>query len=152
MKNIRSQSSRGQRKEQARDSACPGLQSGQTEGGGGSRCKAETPSCTIFISVGFTQRLPNTSRCTKEEWCTGGDNVKDNGVFQARSTEQGASASQMSAAKSGQVPGEANDAVSAYTQVRMKDASKQFRAPDDGMPTSVQRVSSYSSSDKLGQH
>ena len=60
-----------------------------------------------------------------------GDTVKDNSGFYAVFTEQGFSASQMTASKImdliSKLPGcdgQAADAVSAYTQVKMEDAHK----------------------------
>ena len=60
-----------------------------------------------------------------------GDIVKDDSGFYAVFTEQGSSASQMSAAKVMDIicrlpgcDGQAADAVSAYTQVKMEDAHK----------------------------
>ena len=62
-----------------------------------------------------------------------GDVVKDDSGSYAVFTEQGSSASQMTAAKVMDIisrlpgcAGQAADAVSAYTQVKMEDASKQF--------------------------
>ena len=64
-----------------------------------------------------------------------GDTVKDESGFYAAFTEQGASASQMAAAKFldtiARMPGmkgEASDAVSAYTQVFMAEASRHLRS------------------------
>ena len=60
-----------------------------------------------------------------------GDIVKDDSGSYAVSTEQGSSASQMTAAKIRDIisrlpgcDGQAADAVSAYTQVKMEDAHK----------------------------
>ena len=63
-----------------------------------------------------------------------GDIVKDNSGSYAVFTEQGSSASQMTAAKIMDIisrlpgcDGQAADAVSAYTQVKMEDAHKLFK-------------------------
>ena len=69
-----------------------------------------------------------------------GDIVKDDSGFCAVSTEQGSSASQMTAAKFmdiiSRLPGcvgQAADAVSAKTKVKMKDAPKLLKTPKIGM-------------------
>ena len=68
---------------------------------------------------------------TNVELCSRGDIVKDNSGSYAVFTEQGSSASQMTAAKIMDIisrlpgcDGQAADAVSAYTQVKMEDAHK----------------------------
>ena len=65
-----------------------------------------------------------------------GDIVKDNSGAYAVFTEQGSSASQMTAAKIMDIisrlpgcDGQAADAVSAYTQVKMEDAHKLLKIP-----------------------
>ena len=65
-----------------------------------------------------------------------GDIVKDDSGSYAVFTEQGSSASQMTAAKVTDVisrlpgcSGQAADAVSAYTQVKMEDAPKLLQIP-----------------------
>ena len=70
-----------------------------------------------------------------------GDIVKDDSGFYAVLTEQGSSASQMTAAKVMDIisrlpgcAGQAADAVSAYTQVRMKDAPKLLKIPESECP------------------
>ena len=69
-----------------------------------------------------------------------GDIVKDDSGSYAVFTEQGSSASQMTAAKImdiiSRLPGcdEAADAVSAYTQVKMEDAHKLFKLPKSECP------------------
>ena len=77
-----------------------------------------------------------------------GDNVKDDTCGNAVFTEQGASVSHMTAAKVlrticplPHMSDEANDAVSAYTQVQTSDApstsllsAQMFQASGDGMP------------------
>ena len=80
-------------------------------------------------------RMQNT-RNTKVELFLRGDIVKDNSGSYAVFTEQGSSASQMTAAKImdiiSRLPGfdrQAADAVSAYTQVKMEDAHKLLKIP-----------------------
>ena len=70
-----------------------------------------------------------------------GDIVKDNSGSYAVFTEQGSSASQMTAAKvtdiTSRLPGcagQAADAVSAYTQVNMEDAPKLLKIPKSECP------------------
>ena len=65
-----------------------------------------------------------------------GDEVKDDTGCQAVFGEQGASASQLTAAKvldteyrPPKMAGEATDAVSAFTQVKMKDAPRLLQLP-----------------------
>ena len=67
-----------------------------------------------------------------------GDNVKDEEGYRAVFTEQGASACQMAAAKFLDtmsnlpgMPGETNDAISAYTRVKMPEAPRWFRMPKE---------------------
>ena len=68
-----------------------------------------------------------------------GDIVKDDSGTYAVFTEQGSSASQMTAAKIMDIisrlpgcDGQAADAVSAYTQVKMEDAPKLFKIQNHG--------------------
>ena len=70
-----------------------------------------------------------------------GDNVKDDSGAYAVFTEQGSSASQMTAAKVmdiiSRLPGcggQAADAVSAYTLVKMEDAPKILKIPKSECP------------------
>ena len=70
-----------------------------------------------------------------------GDIVKDNSGSYAVFTEQGSSASQMTAAKIMDIisglpgcDGQAADAVSADTQVKMEDAHKLFNIPKSECP------------------
>ena len=70
-----------------------------------------------------------------------GDIAKDDSGFYAVFTEQGSSASQMPAAKVTDVierlpdcAGQAADAVSAYTQVKMEDAPKVLKIPEPECP------------------
>ena len=69
------------------------------------------------------------------------DIVKDDSGSYAVFTEQGSSASQMTAAKNMDIisrlpgcDGQATDAVSAYTQVKMEDAPKLFEIPKSECP------------------
>ena len=71
-----------------------------------------------------------------------GDFVKDDSVSYAVFTEQGSSASQMTAAKIMDIisrlpgwDGQAADAVSAYTQVKMEDAHKLLKIPNRSVHT-----------------
>ena len=82
----------------------------------------------------------------KHQKCKGrvvlrGDLVKDDSGSYAVLTEQGSSASQMTAAKVMDIisrlpgcDGEAVDAVSAYTQVKMEDAHKLLKIPKSECP------------------
>ena len=70
-----------------------------------------------------------------------GDIVKDDSGAYSVFTEQGSSPSQMTAAKAMDViarqlvcAGQASDAVSAYTQVKMEDAPKLLRIPKSECP------------------
>ena len=70
-----------------------------------------------------------------------GDIVKDDSGSYAVFTEQGSSASQMTAAKIMDIisrlpgcDGQAADAVSAYTQVKMEDAHKLIKIPKSECP------------------
>ena len=70
-----------------------------------------------------------------------GDIVKDDAGSYAAFTEQGSSASQMTAAKVMDIisrlpgcAGQAADAVSAYTQLRMEDAPKLLKIPKPECP------------------
>ena len=70
-----------------------------------------------------------------------GDIVKDDSGSYEVFTEQGSSASQMTAAKVMDIisrlsgcAGQAADAVSAYTQVKMEDASKLLKIPKSECP------------------
>ena len=64
--------------------------------------------------------------------------MKDDSGSHAVFTEQGSSASPMTAAKVmdiiARLPGQAADAVSAYTQVKMEDASKLLKIPKSECP------------------
>ena len=80
-------------------------------------------------------------RSIKDESYSEGDIVKDDSGAYAVFTEQGSSASQMTARKVMDViarlpdcDGQAADAVSAYTQVKMEDAPRLLRIPKSGCP------------------
>ena len=73
--------------------------------------------------------------------CSRGDIVKDNSGSYAVFTELGSSASQVTAAKIMDIisrlpgcDGQAADAVSAYTQVKMEDAHKLLKIPNSECP------------------
>ena len=86
-------------------------------------------------------QLKNAELQTKHQKYKGrvvlrGDIVKDDSGAYAVFTEQGSSASQMTAAKVMDIisrqpgcAGQAADAVSAYTQVKMEDAPKLLKIP-----------------------
>ena len=84
--------------------------------------------------------LADTFRNTRSEWCSGrttSTTKKDRAVF----TDQGASASQMATAKFldtiSKVPGMTGvtgDAVWAFTQVKMTEAPRLFRLPQEECP------------------
>ena len=82
-----------------------------------------------------------STRNTKVEFVLRGDIVQDNSGSYAVFTEQGSSASQMTAAKIMDIisrlpgcDGQAADAVSAYTQVKMEDAHKLLKIPKSECP------------------
>ena len=89
-------------------------------------------------------RMPNWIQSTKKikGWVVlRGDIVKDDSGSCAAFTEQGSSASQMTAAKVMDVisrlpgcAGQAADAVSAYTQVKKEDAPKLLKIPESECP------------------
>ena len=88
--------------------------------------------------------MPNwrqSTKSTKVELYSDGDIVKDDSGSYAVFTEQGSSASQMTAAKVidiiSRLPGcagQAADAVSAKTQVKMEDAHKLLKIPESECP------------------
>ena len=118
------------------------------------RCKkqvideARTAGATVhFASLMDICHLKNAELQAKHQKYKGrvvlrGDIVKDNSGSYAVITEQGASsASQMTAAKIMDIisrlpgcEGQAADAVSAYTQVKMEDAHKLFKIPESECP------------------
>ena len=81
-----------------------------------------------------------STKNTKVRVVLRGDIVKDDSGSYAVFTEQGSSASQMTAAKVMDIisrlpgcAGQAADAVSLYTQVKMEDAPKSLKIPQVGM-------------------
>ena len=109
--------------------------------------EARTSGATVyFASLMDTCHLKNAELEAKHQKCKGrvvlrGDIVKDNSGSYAVFTEQGSSASQMTAAKIMDIisrlpgcDGQAADAVSAYTQVKMEDAHKLLKIPKSECP------------------
>ena len=100
----------------------------------------------IFASLMDICHLKNAELEAKHQKCKGrvvlrGDIVKDDSGSYAVFTEQGSSASQMTAAKIMDIisrlpgcDGQAADAVSAYTQVKMEDAPKLLKIPKSECP------------------
>ena len=90
------------------------------------------------IAHGLLPRSCETSpKKQRESRALRGDNVKDDGGYKAVFTEKGASASQVAAIRFlaiiSKLPGmdeEANDAVSAHTQVHLSDAPRLLRLPE----------------------
>ena len=108
--------------------------------------EARTSSAKVhFASLMDLCHLKNTELEAKHQKYKGrvvlrGDTVKDDSGSYAVFTEQGSSASQMTAAKIMDIisrlpgcDGQAADAVSAYTQVKMEDAHKLFKNSKIGM-------------------
>ena len=88
-----------------------------------------------------------------------GDLVKDESGAHAVFTEQGASASQMTAAKMMDViarlpgcDGQAADAVSAYTQVKLEDAPRLLKNSQIGVSRRMDTSSTTQMAEILGQH
>ena len=109
--------------------------------------EARTSGATVhFASLMDMCHLKNAELETKHQKYKGrvvlrGDIVKDNSGSCAVFTEQGSSASQKTAAKVMDIisrlrgcAGQAADAVSAYTQVKMEDAPKIIENSQFGMP------------------
>ena len=109
--------------------------------------EARTKGATVhFASLMDICHLKNAELETKHQKYKGrvvlrGDIVKDNFGSYAVFTEQGSSASQMTAAKIMDIisrlpgcDGQAADAVSAYTQVKMEDAPKLLKVPKSECP------------------
>ena len=109
--------------------------------------EARTSGATVhFASLMDICHLKNAELEAKHQKYKGrvvlrGDIVKDNSGSYAVFTEQGSSASQMTAAKIidiiSRLPGceeQAADAVSAYTQVKMEDAHKLLKIPKSECP------------------
>ena len=104
--------------------------------------EARTSGATVhFASLMDICHLKNAELEAKHQKYKGrvvfrGDIVKDNSGCYAVFTEQGSSASQMTAAKIMDIisrlpgcDGQAEDAVSAYTQVKMEDAHQFLKIP-----------------------
>ena len=88
-----------------------------------------------------------------------GDTVKDDSGAYAVFTEQGSSASQMTAAKKWMlsqdyqvVTGQAADAVSAYTQVKLEDAPRLLKIPLTECPDVVDTSSTTQMAQIMGKH
>ena len=109
--------------------------------------EARTSGATVhFASLMDICHLKNAELEAKHQKYKGrvvlrGDIVKDNSGSYAVFTEQGSSASQMTAAKVMDIisrligcDGQAADAVSAYTQVKMEDAHKLLKIPKSECP------------------
>ena len=109
--------------------------------------EARTSGVTVhFASLMDICHLKNAELEAKHQKCKGrvvlrGDIVKDDSGSYAVFTEQGSSASQMTAAKIMEIifrlpgcDGQAADAVSAYTQVKMEDAHKLMKNPKSECP------------------
>ena len=109
--------------------------------------EARTSGATVhFASSMDICHVKNAELETKHQKYKGrvvlrGDIVKDNSGSYAVFTEQGSSASQMTAAKIMEIisrlpgcDGQAADAVSAYTQVKMEDAHKLLKNPKSECP------------------
>ena len=109
--------------------------------------EARTAGATVhFASLMDICHLKNAELEAKHQKYKGrvvlrGDIVKDNSGSYAVFTEQGSSASQMTAAKIMDIisrlpgcDGQAADAVSAYTQVKMEDAHKLLKIPKSECP------------------
>ena len=109
--------------------------------------EARTSGATVhFASLMGICHLKNAELEAKHQKYKGrvvlrGDIVKDDSGSYAVFTEQGSSASQMTAAKIMDIisrlpgcDGQAADAVSAYTQVKMEDAHKILKIPESKCP------------------
>ena len=109
--------------------------------------EARTSGTTVhFASLMDICHLKNAELETKHQKYKGrvvlrGDIVKDDSGSYAVFTEQGSSASQMTAAEIMDIisrlpgcDGQASDAVSAYTQVKMEDAHKLLKIPKSECP------------------
>ena len=109
--------------------------------------EARTKGVTVhFASLMDICHLKNAELEAKHQKYKGrvvlrGDIVKDNSGSYAVFTEQGSSASQMTAAKIMDIisrlpgcDGQAADAASAYTQVKMEDAHKLLKIPKSECP------------------
>ena len=114
---------------------------------GGYSGSTERKNKVHFASLMDTRHLKKTRSWNhsyssmKAEWCSGRDIVKDDSGAYTVFSEQGLSVSQMSAAKIMDViarlpvcDGQAADAVSAYTQVKLEGCSKLLRIPISECP------------------
>ena len=97
-------------------------------------------SLMYLCHLKYSELEPQVQKC-KGRVVLRGDIVKDDSGSYAVFSEQGSSASQFSAGKVMGVisrltgcAGQAADAVSAYTQVRMKDAPKLLKVPKSECP------------------
>ena len=110
--------------------------------------EARTSGATVhFASLMDICHLINAELEAKHQKYKGrvvlrGDSVKDDSGSHAVFTEQGSSASQMTAAKIMDIisrlpgcDGQAADAISAYTQVKMEDAPKLLKIPHRNVQT-----------------
>ena len=117
-----------------------------------------------FASLMDICHLKNAELETKHQKYKGrvvlrGDIVKDDSGSYAVFTEQGSSASQMTAAKVldiiSRLPGcagQAADAVSAYTQVKMEDAPQLLKIPKVGMSRHVDSSTTTQMAKIMVQH
>ena len=94
-----------------------------------------------FIPMPQAMKIPAAKAAVHQLDVLRGDIVKDNSGSYAVFTEQGSSASQMTAAKIMDIisrlpgcDGQAADAVSAYTQVKMEDAPTLLKFPNPECP------------------
>ena len=103
----------------------------------------ESPLCCIYGHLSSQKKRSENQnfQTYRGRVVLRGDIVKDDSGAYAVFTEQGSSASQMTAAKEmdviARVPfcdGQAADAVSAYTQMKMDDAPKLLRIPQSACP------------------
>ena len=106
--------------------------------------------------------MPNWRQSTKSrkvELYSEATLKKDDSGSYAVFTEQGSSASQMTAAKVMDIisrlpgcAGQAADAVSAYTQVKMEDAHKLFKVPQSECPDLGIRLRRHKMAKVMGKH
>ena len=144
-------SSRQGMEEEARNNSSLAVgQSEEQKGGhsGSTKRQQESPLCYIDGHLSSQKCGVRTKfQKYKGRVVLRGDIVKDDSGAFAVFTEQGSSASQMTAAKVmdviARVPdcdGQAADAVSAYTQVKMEDAPRLLRIPKSACPDSWIRL------------
>ena len=127
--------------EEARDDPSMAIgESQEYEGGysGGTKRQKESPLCHTdgHLSLQKMRSWNPQLQKYKGRVVLHGDIVKDDSGAHAVFTEQGSSTSQMTAAKIMDViarlpdcDGQAADAVSAYTQVKMEDAPRVLKVP-----------------------